>query len=125
MMNVTRDSIRNLCTETVFNRGENYLTEGRIQQIFRFDDTITAVVSGSRDYDLALDLSAEEFDPQCSCSYDGPGVCKHVVAVLLRLTDGLPDDESERIDAVIERADGDELQAFLFGLCAFALGHTP
>jgi uncharacterized Zn finger protein len=113
MLNVTRDPIRNLCTEAVFERGENYLADGRIQQISRFDDTITAVVSGSRDYDLALDLSVEEFDPQCSCPYDGPGVCKHVVAVLLELTDGLPDDESERIDTVIERADGDDLQAFL------------
>ena len=91
----------------------DYLVDGRIQQLSRFDDTITAVVSGSRDYDLTLDLSAEEFDPQCSCPYDGPGVCKHVVAILLRLTDGLPDDESERIDAVIERADGDELLTFL------------
>jgi len=112
-MTVTEDTIRDLCTDAVYERGENYLADGRIQQLSRFDDTITAVVSGSRDYDLTLDLSAEEFDPWCSCPYDGPGVCKHVIAVLLRLADGLPDDESERIDAVIERADGDELQAFL------------
>jgi len=112
-VNITESAIRNLCTDTVFERGENYLAEGRIQQLSRFDETATAVVSGSRDYDLTLDLSAKEFDPQCSCPYDGPGVCKHVVAVLLRLADGLPDDESERIDTVLERADVDELRAFL------------
>jgi uncharacterized Zn finger protein len=33
--------------------------------------------------------------------------------VLLRLSDGLPDDESEQIDAVLERAGADELRAFL------------
>ena len=112
-MTVTEDTIRDLCTDAVYERGENYLVDERIQQLSRFDNTITAVVSGSRDYDLTLDLSAEEFDPWCSCPYDGPGVCKHVVAVLLRLADGLPDDESEQIDTVLERAGSDELRAFL------------
>jgi uncharacterized Zn finger protein len=112
-MTVTEDAIRDLCTDAVYERGENYLADGRIQQLSRFDDTITAVVSGSRDYDLTLDLSAEAFDPRCRCPYDGPGVCKHVVAVLLGLADGLPDDESERIDDVLERAEADELRAFL------------
>jgi len=113
IMTVTEDTIRDLCTDAVYERGENYLADGRIQQLSRFDDTITAVVRGSRDYDLTLDLSAEEFDPQCSCPYDGPGVCKHIVAVLLRLADGLPDDESEQIDTVLERAGADELRVFL------------
>ena len=72
-----------------------------------------AVVSGSRDYDVTLDLSAEGFDPQCSCPYDGPGICKHAVAVLLRLSDDLSDDKSERIDSVLDQADPDELRAFL------------
>jgi uncharacterized Zn finger protein len=112
-MNVTEDAVRHLCTDAVYERGENYLEEGRIQRISRFDETITAVVSGSRDYDLTLDLSAREFDPQCSCPYDGPGICKHAVAVLLRLADDLPDDESERIDPVLEHADSDALRAFL------------
>ena len=62
-MTVTEDTIRDLCTDAVYERGENYLVDERIQQLSRFDDTITAVVSGSRDYDLTLDLSAEEFDP--------------------------------------------------------------
>jgi len=113
VMNVTEDAVRHLCTDAVYERGENYLEEGRIQRISRFDETITAVVSGSRDYDLTLDLSAREFDPQCSCPYDGPGICKHAVAVLLRLADDLPDDESERIDPVLEHADSDALRAFL------------
>jgi uncharacterized Zn finger protein len=112
-MSITENAIRDLCTDAVYERGENYRAEGRIQQLSLFSDTITAVVSGSRDYDTTLDLSAEGFNPQCSCPYDGPGVCKHVVAVLLRLADGLPDDESKRIDTVLESAGSEELQAFL------------
>lgn len=55
-MTVTGDTIRDLCTDAVYERGENYLADGRIQQPSRFDDTTTAVVSGSRDYDQRLDL---------------------------------------------------------------------
>jgi len=102
-MDVAEDAVRNLCTDAVYECGENYLEEGRIHRISRFDETITAVVSGSRDYDMTLDLSAEEFDLRCSCPYDGPGICKHAVAVLLRLSDDLPDDESERIDSVLDQ----------------------
>lgn len=42
-MNLTEDTIRDLCTDAVYERGENYLADGRIQQLSRFDDTITAV----------------------------------------------------------------------------------
>lgn len=112
-MNVTEDAVRDICTDAVYERGQDYLLEGRIQRLSRFDDTITAVVSGNRDYDVTLDLSAEGFDPRCGCPYDGPGACKHVVAVLLRLAADLPDDERERIDSVLERADVDELREFL------------
>ena len=112
-MTVSEDTVRDLCTDAVYERGETYLAERRIRQLSRFDETITAVGSGSRDYDLTLDLSSEGFDPQCSCPYDGPGICKHAVAVLLGLSDHLLDDESERIDSVLEQADPDELRSFL------------
>lgn len=76
MTTVSRDAARELCTDAVYERGRNYLEDGRIQRLTRFDETITAVVSGSREYDLTLDLSSAEFDPRCSCPYDGPGICK-------------------------------------------------
>lgn len=112
-MTVTEDAIQDICTDAVYERGRTYLDEDRIQRLSRFGDTITAVVRGSRDYDLQVDLSAEGFDPQCTCPYDGPGTCKHVVAVLLRLAEDVPEDERERIDPVLERAGADDLRAFL------------
>lgn len=112
-MQITDDIIRDLCTGAVYERGETYLSEGRIQQLSRFNDTVTATVRGSRDYDLHLDLTTDGFAPHCSCPYDGPGVCKHVVAVLLRLTDDPPDDTAPRIESVLDDADTDELRGFL------------
>ena len=112
-MGVTEDGVRDLCTDAVFERGENYLAENRIREIHRVDATVTAVVSGSRQYDVRVDLAADGFDPWCDCPYDGPGACKHVVAVLLRCLDDLPADEGDRLDAAIDAADPDDLRAFL------------
>jgi uncharacterized Zn finger protein len=112
-MDVTEDAVRDVCTDAVFERGERYLTEGRIHEMHRVDTTVTAVVSGSRQYDVRVDLATNGFAPWCDCPYDGPGACKHVVAVLLRCVDDPPPDEGERLDAALNSADADELRAFL------------
>ncbi len=112
-MSVNEADVRAVCTDAVFERGERYLSEGRIRELHRIDETVTAVVSGSRQYDVRVDLGVDGFDPWCDCPYDGPKACKHVVAVLLRCADDRPPDEADRLDAALEAADGDALQAFL------------
>ena len=112
-MDVTEGTVREICTDAVFERGEKYLSENRILDIHRVDTTVTAVVSGSRQYDARVDLAAEGFDPWCDCPYDGPGACKHVVVVLLRCADECPPDEGDRLDAVLRTADADDLRDFL------------
>ncbi|MDB2273369.1 SWIM zinc finger family protein [Halorubrum ezzemoulense] len=112
-MDVTKGGVQDICTDAVFERGENYLTEGRIREIHRVDATVSAVVSGSRQYDVRVDLAADGFDPWCDCPYDGPGACKHVVAVLLRCLDDAPTDEGDRLNAALDAADPDALRGFL------------
>ena len=112
-MDVTEDAVRDRCTDAVFERGETYLAEDRIREIHRVETTVTAVVSGSRQYDVRVDLAAEGFDSWCNCPYDGPEACKHVVAVLLRCLDDLPADEGDRLDAALDNADPDALRGFL------------
>jgi len=111
-MDVTEDAVRDICTDAVFERGERYLAEGRIHEIHRVDTTVTAVVSGSRQYDVRVDLATGGFAPWCDCPYDGPGAC-NVVAVLLRCVDDPPSDNGDRLDAALGGADADELRAFL------------
>jgi Uncharacterized conserved protein len=89
-MDLTQEAVQDICTDAVFERGENYLAEGRIHEIHRVDTTVTAVVSGSRQYDVSVDLATDEFDPWYNCPYDGPDACKHVVTVLLRCVDDRP-----------------------------------
>jgi uncharacterized Zn finger protein len=112
-MDVTKDTVRDICTNPVFERGERYLADGRIYEIHRVDSTVTAIVSGSRQYDVRVDLATDGFAPWCDCPYDGPGACKHVVAVLLRCVDDPPPDEDDRLEAALDGADTNELRAFL------------
>jgi uncharacterized Zn finger protein len=112
-MDVTEDAVRDICTDAVFERGERYRDEGRIHQMHRVDTTVTAVVSGSRQYEVRVDLATDGFAPWCDCPYDGPGACKHVVAVLLRCVGDPPPDDGDQLDAALNSADADELRAFL------------
>ena len=112
-MDVTEDGVQDICTNAVFERGESYLAENRIREIHRVGTMVNAVVSGSRQYDVRVDLAADGFDPWCDCPYDGPGACKHVVAVLLQCLDEVPADEGDRLDAALDAADADDLRAFL------------
>ncbi|WP_338738953.1 SWIM zinc finger family protein [Haloplanus salilacus] len=112
-MDVTEEAVRDICTDAVFERGERYLTESRIHEIHCIGTTVTAIVSGSRQYDVRVDLATDGFAPWCDCPYDGPGACKHVVAVLLRCADDPPPDEGDQLDAALNGADADELRAFL------------
>lgn len=112
-MNIDEKTIRNLCTDPVFERGQKYRNEGRIQRIERFDDVVTAVVQGSSQYDVTVEREEKTIDARCTCPYDGAGECKHVVAVLLNVAADTPPDESERAESVLQDVSADDLQAFL------------
>jgi uncharacterized Zn finger protein len=112
-MNVDRKTIQNRSTDAVFERGENYRDEGRIQRLDRFGDLVTAAVSGSSLYDVTVEVGGQSIDTRCTCPYDGGGDCKHVVAVLLDIAAGPPQDESEHVEAVLDDVSADDLRSFV------------
>ncbi|CCQ33494.1 SWIM zinc finger domain-containing protein [Halorhabdus tiamatea SARL4B] len=112
-MNVDEEAIRKRSTDAVFERGETYRKEGRIQRLDRFDDLVTAAVSGSKLYDVTIEFGGRNFSTNCTCPYDGSGDCKHVVAVLLDIAAGPPDDESEGVEGVLEDVSADDLGGFV------------
>jgi uncharacterized Zn finger protein len=117
-MNVDEEVIQNRCTDAVFERGQNYHQEGHIQQIERFDNLITAAVQGSKLYDITVEFTNNGIDTRCTCPYDGPGDCKHVVAVLLDLSMGPPADESDQVEALLDDVAADDLRVFVRGALA-------
>lgn len=112
-MNVDRKTVQNRCSDAVFERGENYRSEGRIQNLDRFDDLVTASVRGSMLYDVTVEFGGQGIETQCTCPYDGGGDCKHVVAVLLDVAANPPEDESEDIETILDDVSADDLRTFV------------
>lgn len=97
----------------MFERGQDYRDEGRIQRLDRFDDLVTAAVSGSKLYDVTIEFGGRNIDTRCTCPYDGGGDCKHVVAVLLDIAANPPQDESEDVETVLDDVSADDLRGFV------------
>lgn len=112
-MNLDEETIRSRCTDAVFERAQNYRREGRLQRLRRFDTTVTAAVQGSSLYDVTVELEDDSIETRCTCPYDGPGDCKHAIAVLLESMSEPPADESKRIDGILEEVPAEELRAFM------------
>ncbi|MFC6752026.1 SWIM zinc finger family protein [Halorubrum tibetense] len=112
-MRVDEETIRNRSTDAVFDRGETYRKEGRIQQLDRFENLVTAAVSGSKLYDVTIKFGGRSLDTKCTCPYDGSGDCKHVVAVLLDIAAGPPEDESKGVEEVLDDVSADDLRGFV------------
>ncbi len=112
-MNVGREIVRSRSTDAVFERGVNYRDEGRIQQLDRFGELVTASVSGSKLYDVTVEFGGRSIDARCTCPCDGGGDCKNVVAVLLVIATSPPQDESERVKTVINDVSTDDLRGFV------------
>ncbi|MFB6219432.1 MAG: SWIM zinc finger domain-containing protein [Halobacteriaceae archaeon] len=117
-MNITEQTIRDRCPDAVLERGQTYRQEGHIQRLDRVDEVITATVQGSHLYDVTIDVGGSAIESACSCPYDGPGDCKHVVAVLLAVADDPPADASDRIEAVLDDLSTEELRAFVLDAVA-------
>jgi len=119
-MNLSTEQIRDLCTSEVFDRARNYRDENRIERIDRFDETVSAAVQGSQPepYEVEIEINSDEpenVDASCTCPYDWGGYCKHIIAVLLELSEGDTDleDEREAVERVLSDAHPEELREFL------------
>ncbi|WP_318567398.1 SWIM zinc finger family protein [Salinigranum marinum] len=125
-MTLSPEQIRGLCTSEVFDRAVSYRDENHIEHINRFDQTVSAAVQGSQPepYDVEIDIEEkgdqpEDIDATCTCPYDWGGYCKHIVAVLLELSEGNVDfdDDRETVERILSEAHPEELRDFLLNEC--------
>lgn len=118
-MKPTIDQIRELCTESSYDRGLEYFTQGRVTNLQRFGNKITAIVSGTSDYRITIRVDKKDIEASCTCPYDWGGCCKHIVATLLALSedyheiDKKGEEEEENIEAILSSISLDELKGFL------------
>jgi thiol-disulfide isomerase/thioredoxin len=118
-MKITAEKIRSLSTETSFERGMDYFTHGRVKNIAQFGNKITAIVSGTEDYQVTIRLKKDDFTAECTCPYNWGGYCKHIVATVLALSKNYKDikkqkvKEEEKIDTILNNITLEELKDFL------------
>lgn len=82
MIDLDEDDLRQLCTESSFYKGERYFEEGRVSITQATPSRIKAVVSGTEDYHVEIEMgdasSGDDFSGECDCPYDWGGLCKHI-----------------------------------------------
>jgi hypothetical protein len=104
------DNIRECCDKKIFNRAQEYYEDGLVKNI-SFNSTneeLSAVVSGNQNYSIKICKDHDEVMASCTCPYDD--VCKHIVAVLLKVSD-------EGIDDVVDTQVADiQIDDYLKGL---------
>jgi len=84
-MKLTLEDIRNLCTESSFERGIQYFKMGKVNSLEQLDDKITAIVQGEYDYQVTIYNDNNKITADCTCPYDWGGYCKHIIATLIAL----------------------------------------
>ena len=84
----------------ILDRGETYWQQGHVAELRRTPDGIQAVVAGSEDYEVEIELEdGMVCDMYCSCPYAEDGsACKHMAAVLFAAED-CPGDAAEAAGA--------------------------
>ena len=75
--------IRDLATETSYERGEEYADYGAVRNLVVEGETYRAHVYGTHRYTVRIWDESGDIGSSCTCPYDWGGVCKHVVAVML------------------------------------------
>lgn len=77
-----RNVLREMAGGRSFERGKEYFSEGCVRGLAEHDGTITAKVSGTRDYRVKLWIKNGGLDYSCTCPVGADGdFCKHCVAV--------------------------------------------
>ena len=78
---LTEADIRPLFGTSSLRKAKGY--RNRVSDLIRTGNTLTTRASGSRRYQVEIEIDADGIYAQCSCPYDWGGYCKHIGAVLL------------------------------------------
>ena len=107
----------------VLNKGWQYYDNCFVDDISVDQDIYSAIVHGSADYDVSVNIHKENFlNGKCNCPYALEGHnCKHMAALLYAITDenkvneidNTKDNSFSLLD-IIESIDSDKLNEFLY-----------
>lgn len=97
-MKMTLDNFCDFVPSRIWWRGEEYYSSGAIISI---EESLSgewrAVVEGTYDYNVRIVTDGDEIlEWECDCPYDGGDICKHVVAVVMAISN-IKTDDSEKV----------------------------
>ena len=85
---LTTDFILRLAGDRYYQRGADYLRQGRVTELEDFGDSVQAVVEGTEKYVVLLTANSEGLEHDCNCPLgQDDEFCKHCVAVALAWLD--------------------------------------
>lgn len=118
--------IRDLATETSYDRGEAYANYGAVRNLVIEGDTYRAHVYGTHRYTVRVRDESGALGSSCTCPYDWGGVCKHIVAVMLSVLEQqefgqavkavrqpVAPDAAVQVDALLASLSYEQLQVFI------------
>ena len=106
MFDLSRQDIARICgNENIFKRGLRYFRQGAIKELRCSEETgcVEALVQGTKRYQVELLREDRTIRFHCTCpafaAYEG--FCKHVIAVLLALSEQSPAEKQKSTDAAL------------------------
>lgn len=75
-------NVKSMFDKAILERGQGYYRQGRVSNVLKSGDDITACVQGTNRYKVRVNLSKKTF--HCNCPYEGR-MCKHLAAVCYEL----------------------------------------
>ena len=86
MTELTLETIEAKTTSSNLERGKSYFYSGQVSKFKITNDCfIQAIVNGSKNYRVFLEVKDNGYVAYCNCPYDSTGYCKHQVALKLAL----------------------------------------
>lgn len=80
----------------ILRRGYDYYKNGKVKEINITEDGFDAIVSGSEQYTVNININPNDYEMDCTCPYSEEANCKHMSAVLYCLkNDSIPVNKSK------------------------------
>ena len=89
---VQMESWKNWFQPHILERGQTYFDEGRVSDLERTENSYTATVEGTEEYEVEILLDGDSIEDMiCDCPYaEDRNACKHMAAVLFAVSAAEP-----------------------------------
>ncbi|MDR2267380.1 MAG: hypothetical protein LBE09_07375 [Christensenellaceae bacterium] len=85
------NDFENFVNDSVLERGRKYKKQGKVAELSCDNNVYSALVEGTECYNVTIqvDNANQIVEHNCTCPYNMTNICKHEVAVLYAIRDGL------------------------------------